>query len=63
MPLPRVTHAAVSYQSSACLIGTHEGCTHSAPVASPADIPVVYESCACPCHPADAPRPTHAEKR
>ncbi|AJF64993.1 hypothetical protein SVTN_11720 [Streptomyces vietnamensis] len=49
---PRVTDSAAAYQSSACRIGTHHECAHSAPTAAPVDIPVVYEACGCSCHPA-----------
>jgi hypothetical protein len=48
---PRVTEAsAVPYQSTACRIGTHLACAESSPVSAPIDVPVVYETCACPCH-------------
>lgn len=47
----RVTEAsAVPYRSTACRIGTHPLCTESSPVSAPIDLPVVYETCACPCH-------------
>ncbi|QES21644.1 hypothetical protein DEJ46_23150 [Streptomyces venezuelae] len=42
--------ATTPYRSSACHIGTHHECAYSSPTASPIDIPVVYEACACPCH-------------
>ncbi|MGW1014332.1 hypothetical protein ACWD4X_30370 [Streptomyces termitum] len=55
------------YRSSACRIGTHHACPHrepapAAPAAAPGapdlpGVPVVYEACACPCHPPAAPRP------
>lgn len=43
--------SAVPYRSTACRIGTHLVCAESAPVSAPIDLPVVYETCACPCHP------------
>lgn len=53
---PRVTHAkAVPYRSSSCLIGTHHECAHSSPAVAPIGVPVVYEACDCPCHPAVVP--------
>ncbi len=48
--LPRVTHPATPYRSSACRIGTHRECAHSSPAAAPVGIPVIYEACDCPCH-------------
>jgi hypothetical protein len=48
---PHIADAsAVPYQSTACRIGTHLACTESSPVSAPIDLPVVYETCACPCH-------------
>lgn len=48
---PQITDAStVSYRSTACRIGTHLACTESSPVSAPIDLPVVYETCACPCH-------------
>jgi hypothetical protein len=42
--------STVPYRSTACRIGTHLACTESSPVSAPVDLPVVYETCACPCH-------------
>lgn len=53
---PGVTKAnATPYRSSSCLIGTHRQCAHSSPAVAPVGVPVVYEACDCPCHPAVAP--------
>lgn len=58
---PRITHTeAVPYRSSACRIGTHRACAESSPATAPADVPVVYEACDCPCH-ATANQPTPME--
>ncbi|MFH8715074.1 hypothetical protein [Streptomyces zaomyceticus] len=50
--------ATTPYRSSACQIGTHHECAHSAPSTAQIDIPVVYEACACSCH--AAPTSTEA---
>lgn len=42
--------SAVPYRSTVCRIGTHHACAESSPVPAPADLPIVYETCACPCH-------------
>jgi hypothetical protein len=48
---PRITEASVVlYRSTACRIGTHLACTESSPASAPIDMPVVVETCACPCH-------------
>jgi hypothetical protein len=48
---PHLTDAAaVPYRSTACRIGTHLVCAESSPAAAPVDLPVVYETCDCPCH-------------
>ncbi|MFD5429324.1 hypothetical protein [Streptomyces sp. NPDC127084] len=51
-PRPQhMTHGrSVPYQSSACLIGVHPECAQSDPIEVPAGVPVIYESCVCPCH-------------
>lgn len=56
---PHITAAsAVPYRSTACRIGTHLACAESSPVSAPFDLPVVYETCACPCHSvSDQPTP------
>ncbi|WGD42001.1 hypothetical protein [Streptomyces cathayae] len=41
---------ADSYRSSSCHIGTHHACAESSPATAPVDVPVIYESCDCPCH-------------
>lgn len=45
-----VEASAVPYRSTACRIGTHPACEESSPVPAPVDLPIVYETCACPCH-------------
>ncbi|CAM5704228.1 hypothetical protein SPURM210S_00517 [Streptomyces purpurascens] len=48
---PRITEtSAAPYQSTDCRIGTHLACAESSPVSAPIDLPVVVETCACPCH-------------
>jgi hypothetical protein len=42
--------AAVPYRSTACRIGTHSTCAESSPASAPIGLPVVYETCDCPCH-------------
>jgi hypothetical protein len=42
--------SAVPYWSTACRIGMHPTCVESSPVPAPVDLPIVYETCACPCH-------------
>jgi len=51
---------ADSYRSISCRIGTHNACAESSPVTAPVDVPVIYESCECPCH-AFVPREMPAE--
>lgn len=41
---------ATPYRSIACRIGTHRECAVSSPSLAPADVPVIYEACDCPCH-------------
>lgn len=43
---------AAAYRSTACRVGTHAACAEAAPSPAPVDLPVIYETCACPCHPA-----------
>ncbi|ROQ32084.1 hypothetical protein EDD98_1057 [Streptomyces sp. PanSC19] len=43
---------AVPYRSSSCRIGTHHECAQSSPSLAPVGVPVIYEACDCPCHPA-----------
>ena len=58
---PHLTDAAaVPYRSTACRIGTHLVCAESSPASAPVDLPVVYETCDCPCH-AMPDRSTDAE--
>ncbi|MET9988260.1 hypothetical protein ABZ061_01615 [Streptomyces mutabilis] len=58
---PHLTAApAVPYRSAACRIGTHLACAESSPASAPVDLPVVYETCDCPCH-STSDRPTGAE--
>ncbi|MEU2926067.1 hypothetical protein ABZ636_13630 [Streptomyces sp. NPDC007251] len=46
---PQIVDAsAIPYRSTACR--THLACKESSPVSAPIDLPVVYETCACPCH-------------
>lgn len=48
---PRITTtSAVPYRSTDCSIGTHRACAETSPVSLPTDLPVVVETCACPCH-------------
>lgn len=42
--------AAATYRSTACVVGTHAICAESSPSLAPVDLPVIYETCACPCH-------------
>lgn len=48
-PYPTGT-APVPYRSIACWIGTHHSCIEPSPSLAPADVPVIYEVCDCPCH-------------
>ncbi|KUL67250.1 hypothetical protein F0345_17260 [Streptomyces rutgersensis] len=41
---------AAAYRSTACRVGTHAACTEASPSVAPVDLPVIYETCACPCH-------------
>lgn len=48
---PRIADTpAALYRSTACRIGTHPACAESSPTSAPADLPVIYEACNCPCH-------------
>ncbi|MGW4162996.1 hypothetical protein [Streptomyces sp. NPDC004788] len=54
---PRIRRARVSYdrvpapyRSNSCRIGSHHECEHAGLAVAPADVPVVYETCTCPCH-------------
>lgn len=38
------------YQSNACRIGTHAGCTPPSPATPLPKAPVIYETCTCSCH-------------
>ncbi|MFF4835645.1 hypothetical protein [Streptomyces sp. NPDC001315] len=50
-PQPHVTDAsAVPYRSTACRIGTHPACAELSPTTTPDAVPVIYETCGCPCH-------------
>lgn len=42
--------AAAAYLSTACRVGTHTACAEGLPSPAPVDVPVIYETCACPCH-------------
>lgn len=55
--------SAVPYRSTACRIGTHPACTESSPASAPVDLPVIYEACDCPCHPAADRFPTAEVER
>ncbi|WP_326610874.1 hypothetical protein OG949_15315 [Streptomyces scopuliridis] len=45
---------AVPYYSMACRVGTHAKCEEAERKASPAAVPIVYETCVCSCHPSEA---------
>lgn len=61
---PHSTEAsATAYRSTACRIGTHTACTEASPASAPIDLPVVYETCDCPCHSMPAPSTPPAVKR
>jgi hypothetical protein len=64
MPPRRQPHttdvSAIPYRSTACRIGTHSACAESSPTSAPVGLPVVYETCDCPCHSASH-RATSAE--
>ncbi|WP_326811203.1 hypothetical protein OIE62_20555 [Streptomyces scopuliridis] len=47
---PTSAAMAVPYYSMACRIGTHAKCEEAEFKASPAAVPIVYESCVCSCH-------------
>lgn len=47
--------SAVPYWSSSCRIGTHDKCAHASAAPAEVGMPVVYEACACPCHPPVTP--------
>lgn len=42
--------AAAAYLSTACRVGTHTACAEASPSLAPVDLPVIYETCVCPCH-------------
>ncbi|OWA14128.1 hypothetical protein B9W64_18730 [Streptomyces sp. CS159] len=42
--------AVAAYRSTACRVGTHTTCAEASPTLAPVDLPVIYETCACPCH-------------
>lgn len=44
-----------AYRSASCAIGTHHECAHSSPTKAPIGVPIIYEACDCPCHPAAKP--------
>ncbi|WP_432195592.1 hypothetical protein [Streptomyces sp. bgisy027] len=50
MPPRPMDDPAYAYRSAACCIGTHLVCAESSPATAPADVPVIYEACGCPCH-------------
>lgn len=57
------TPSAATYRSTACRIGTHSVCAESSPVSAPVDVPVIYETCACSCHPTyDQPTPREVQR-
>ncbi|MEU9773511.1 hypothetical protein [Streptomyces sp. NPDC047968] len=43
--------ATALYRSPSCRIGTHLTCTTSSATVAPSDLPVVFETCDCTCHP------------
>ncbi|MFE2494202.1 hypothetical protein [Streptomyces scopuliridis] len=47
---PTSAAMVVPYYSMACRIGTHAKCEEAELKASPAAVPIVYETCVCPCH-------------
>ncbi|ARP71274.1 hypothetical protein LK07_17460 [Streptomyces pluripotens] len=60
-PRHRITQTSVaSYRSAACRIGTHITCTEAAASSTPVEtgLPVIYETCDCPCHSA----PDHSKR-
>ncbi|GLX52440.1 hypothetical protein Shyhy01_53900 [Streptomyces hygroscopicus subsp. hygroscopicus] len=58
---PHITETStIPYQSAVCCIGIHLACVESSPVSAPIDLPLVYETCACPCHTV-SPRSMKAE--
>lgn len=59
---PNGLETPAPYRSLACRIGTHGQCDEADPDASPADIPVIYETCGCPCHALAGPVPLGADK-
>ncbi|MBZ6307331.1 hypothetical protein [Streptomyces olivaceus] len=62
--LRTVETPAVAYRSTACRIGTHTDCAEASHVLAPVDLPVIYETCDCPCHPSpDQPTPRPAVTR
>ncbi|THC47818.1 hypothetical protein E7X58_26500 [Streptomyces sp. A1499] len=44
--------AAAAYRSTECRVGIHATCAEVSPSLAPVDLPVIYETCVCPCHPA-----------
>ncbi|GAA4000081.1 hypothetical protein GCM10022384_53850 [Streptomyces marokkonensis] len=56
---PRISEtSATAYRSIACRIGTHATCADASPALAPTDLPVIYETCDCPCHSA----PDHSSR-
>lgn len=49
-PLHVSEAAAAAYRSTACRVGTHAACAEASSSHGPVDLPVIYETCACPCH-------------
>jgi len=45
------TGAPAPYLSLVCALGTHEECDEAEPPPAPVDLPLIYERCACKCHP------------
>lgn len=50
--LPVSETAVDAYRSTACRVGIHTTCAEASPSVAPVDLPVIYETCVCPCHPA-----------
>lgn len=64
MPFPQRLRipetSTTAYRSTACRIGTHTACAEASPALAPVDLPLIYETCDCPCHSAPGqptPRP------
>lgn len=41
---------AVPYRSIRCRLGAHAECKEAVPRHPLAELPLIYETCACPCH-------------